>query len=114
MITIWNKLMITTVYGVVVDIKREVRGNLLKDIKDIGTDLMVTCPFHKGGQERKASMGISKGEVVRDGHTLEAGTCHCYTCGWTGDLPKFIQEILGLQSKKDGFEWLVSRYYYND
>lgn len=110
MITVWNKIIVTTVYGVVMDIKAEVRGALLRDVTDLGTDLMVTCPFHKGGQERRPSMGISKQEVIRNGRTVEAGTCHCLTCGWTGDLPKLVSEVLGLGDRMKGFKWLNDRY----
>lgn len=41
-------------------------------------DIMTTCPFHKGGQERKPSFGISKVD----------GTCHCFR-GDTRVITKF-------------------------
>ena len=34
--------------------------NIFKDIKESGQDIMVNCPFHKFGQERKPSFGINK------------------------------------------------------
>lgn len=48
-------------------------------------DIMTTCPFHKGGQERKPSFGISKVD----------GTCHCFACGWVGSLPEMISAVFG-------------------
>lgn len=79
-IYLWGTPIVATVEEIVYDIKHEILGTgLLKDITDTGSDIMATCPFHKGGMERKPSLGISKGEVERDGKKFEAGTTHCYT-----------------------------------
>ena len=43
---------------------------LFNTIKELPEDLMVSCPFHKEGQERKPSCGIRK----------EDGWVHCFTC----------------------------------
>lgn len=43
---------------------------LFNQIKELSEDIMVSCPFHKGGQERKASCGIRKDD----------GWVHCFTC----------------------------------
>lgn len=43
---------------------------LFNQIKELPEDLMVSCPFHKDGQERKASCGIRK----------EDGWVHCFSC----------------------------------
>lgn len=60
-----------------IDIIKELREQLvLKDIylfnriKELPEDIMVSCPFHKDGQEKKPSCGIRK----KDGWT------HCFTC----------------------------------
>ena len=45
-------------------------------IKETSGDIMVSCPFHKEGQERRPSCGIKK-------HTDErgiAGSMHCFSC----------------------------------
>ena len=44
--------------------------NLFNTIKELPEDLMVSCPFHKKGQERKPSCGIRK----------EDGWTHCFSC----------------------------------
>lgn len=44
--------------------------------------------------------------------TYEAGTVHCYTCGYTADLPQFVADLLGLSSPVEGFKWLVNQYNY--
>ena len=60
-----------------IDILQELKNQLainqiylFNTIKDLSEDLMVSCPFHKEGQERKPSCGIRK----------EDGWLHCFTC----------------------------------
>lgn len=48
----------------------------LRTIKRTGNNIMVTCPFHKGGQERKPSCGI---RITPDDFS-SIGTVHCFTC----------------------------------
>ena len=50
-------------------------------------------------------------KVIKD-KTYEAGTVHCYTCGYTADLPQFVADLLGLSSPVEGFKWLVNQYNY--
>lgn len=114
MITIWGTPIVATVEQVVKDIKINLYGTgLLRDVNNTGSDLMVTCPFHKGGREHTPSCGVLLREkVVRD-KTYEAGTVHCYTCGYTADLPQFVADTLGLESSLAGYKWLVGRYNYS-
>ena len=59
MITIWGVPIVATVEQVLKDIKLELYGTgLLKEMNNTGSDLMVTCPFHKGGKENKPSCGV--------------------------------------------------------
>ena len=75
--------------------------SLFQDIKDSGDNIMVTCPYHKNGQERKPSAGILKAN----------GTFHCFTCGETHSLPEVISYCFG---KNDfglfGHQWLVKNF----
>lgn len=65
------------------------------------TDIMTTCPFHKGGQERKPSFGISKVD----------GTCHCFACGWVGSLTEMISAVFGYEdSGSYGEKWLSRNF----
>lgn len=73
----------------------------LKDIRDSGSDIMVTCPFHKGGMERKPSMGISKDTMV----------CHCFTCGYAGYLTHVISDLFGFKDNGVyGKQWLMKNF----
>lgn len=47
-------------------------------------NIQTTCPFHKGGQERKPSFGI----LTKDRGKQKAGTCHCFR-GDTRVITKF-------------------------
>ena len=114
MITIWNTPIVATVEQVIKDIKLQLYGaGLLKDINNTGSDLMITCPFHKGGKEHSPSCGVLLREKTVKEKKYEAGTVHCYTCGYTADLPQFVSDVLGLENSLAGYKWLVSRYNYS-
>jgi DNA primase len=114
MLTVWRVPVVATVEQVVKDIKLQLYGTgLLKEVRDTGSDLMCTCPFHGGGKERNPSCGVSKYEKTVNGKHYEAGTVHCFTCGYTADLPQFIADVLGLSNSLAGYKWLVGRYNYS-
>ena len=114
MITVWKTPIVATVEQVIKDIKIQLYGEgLLKDINNTGSDLMITCPFHKGGKEHSPSCGVLLKEKTTKDKTYEAGTVHCYACGYTADLPQFIADVLGMESSLAGYKWLVSRYNYS-
>lgn len=65
------------------------------------TDIMTTCPFHKGGQERKPSFGISRVD----------GTCHCFACGWVGSVTEMISNVFGYEDDGAyGEKWLSRNF----
>lgn len=114
MITIWGVPIVASVEQVMRDIKLQLYGTgLLKEMNSTGSDLMVTCPFHKGGKENKPSCGVLLKEKVLKDKKYEAGTVHCYTCGYTADLPQFVADVLGLENSLAGYKWLVGRYNYS-
>ena len=76
---------------------------LLGTIRDTPDNVMVSCPYHKGGQERRPSAGIHK----------DTGTFHCFACGETHSLPEVISFCFG---KEDdivgafGWTWLLKNF----
>lgn len=73
MIKISNTYYELNLIDIIVELKNQLAINdiyLFNQIKDLPDDLMVSCPFHKDGQERKASCGIRK----------EDGWTHCFSC----------------------------------
>ena len=114
MITVWKTPIAASVEQILRDLRLELSSEgLLRDQINTGSDVMVTCPFHKGGHERKPSCGVSLKEKITSEKTYEAGTVHCYTCGYVGDLPTFISDLFGLGNPMEGFRWLVGRYSYS-
>ena len=64
---------------------------------------MVTCPYHKDGQERKPSAGIKKID----------GTFHCFTCGEVHSLSEVISYCFGRQDDllgTFGWNWLLKNF----
>lgn len=114
MITVWGVPIVATVEQVLRDIKLQLYGTgLLREMNNTGSDLMITCPFHKGGKEHSPSCGVLLKEKTVKEKVYEAGTVHCYTCGYTADLPQFIADVLGLENNLAGYKWLVGRYNYS-
>lgn len=67
---------------------------------DSGDDLMVQCPYHKDGQERKPSAGIRKSD----------GQFHCLACGETHSLPEVIAYCFGYKDALKGYKWLIQNF----
>lgn len=73
---------------------------LFSKMFDSGDDLMVCCPYHKNGQERKPSAGIRKSD----------GMFHCFACGETHSLTEMIAHCLGYKDASQGYKWLVNNF----
>lgn len=75
--------------------------DLLRDIKDGPANVMITCPFHNHGQEKKPSMGVKK----------QGGIAHCFTCGEVVDFTELVSYCVnGTKSSQFGTTWLLNRY----
>lgn len=93
-----------------VDIIRELQSQLianqiplLSKIKETPNDVMVSCPYHKEGQERRPSAGIRKSD----------GLFHCFTCNEVHSLEEFISHCLGYDEDilgTHGWEWLTKNF----
>lgn len=79
---------------------------LINKIVNTTDNVMITCPYHKDGQERKPSAGIKK----------EDGTFHCFTCGETHSLPEVISYCFGYNDMfgKQGMKWLTKNFNYTE
>lgn len=111
MIKIGNKVIDAEVITILEEIKRyrmERDGKIiLKDINETGNNIMVTCPFHKDGNERKPSCGVSSIETP----DTPAGTVHCFTCGKNMQFDKFISYLLGVEDGGGaGRQWLLEHF----
>lgn len=88
------------------ELKTELNVNgifLLDKIKDSGEDVMVTCPYHADGHERRPSAGIRKSD----------GLFHCLACGETHSLYEVISHCFGHTDDilgKFGWNWLLKNF----
>lgn len=91
-------------HDILIELQTQLHTNgihLINKINDIGQDIMITCPYHKEGQERRPSAGIRKTD----------GLFHCFTCSETHSLPEVISYCFG---KDDtgmfGWTWLLKNF----
>lgn len=67
------------------------------------------CPMHAGGNEKKPSFGISLHDQYRNGQMYPAGLAHCFACGYSANLEKFVADLLKLHDiKMSADEWLIA------
>ena len=81
----------------------EINGiHMFAKMFDSGDDVMVCCPYHKDGQERKPSAGIRKTD----------GTFHCFACGETHSLPDVVSYCFGWNDPfgTHGYKWLAKNF----
>lgn len=76
--------------------------------KPKNNNIKVTCPFHKGGQERHPSCFVY---TAKDDPKLTYGAVHCFTCGKQVPLYKLVGKCLG-ENDEAGKQWLID--YYGD
>lgn len=69
---------------------------LLEKTMPIKDYIMVTCPYHKNGQERKPSAQIREKD----------GLFYCFTCKETHSLPDVITHCL----HENGWNWLLKNF----
>ena len=77
--------------------------NLLNKIKELPDDIMVTCVYHKDGQESKPSAGFKKAD----------GVYHCFTCNETHSLQEVITYCFGHYDDMIGafgWNWLLKNF----
>lgn len=112
---VWGTPILADVEEIVERVRYELNKqgiNLLRDIKPVANNIMVTCISHSGGQEKNPSLGISTIDQKNyEGKIIPAGTCHCFTCGYSADLPTFISNAFGYDDQgMFGYKWLMRNY----
>lgn len=104
MISIHGSLYELELIDIINALKNELSANnlyLFSNVKELPNDIMVSCPFHKNGQERRPSCGIRKAD----------GWVHCFTCGESCSLEQLISRCF---DKNDlgqyGLNWLKNHF----
>lgn len=74
---------------------------LIQKTLETTADIMIQCPYHGGGQEKKPSAGIRKSD----------GMFHCFACNEVHTLPEVISHCFGQDSfGKFGWQWLIKNF----
>ena len=84
MLTVGEVVISADVDDIIEQIQEET--GLLSFTNELETDIMCTCPIHKGGMERTPSLGINK----------ESGVVHCFTCGYKGDIITLVSDCYNI------------------
>lgn len=87
-------------------LKSELTNGKLAEIDNRNKDdIRVTCPTHKDGHEDHPSCGIYNGDDPK----MEKGFYHCFTCGDSGPLYRFVARCFN-RDDEFGKKWLVDRF----
>ena len=100
-----NHLIKKDIKSILTLLKSQLINGKLNDIKHTGDEVAVTCPFHNEGKESHPSCFI----YVGDNEDIPWGTFHCFTCGESGNLIKFITSCLYC-SDSYAKEWLKNNF----
>lgn len=89
--------------SILAELKKQLEINgvsLFYKMFDSGDDVMVCCPYHKEGQERRPSAGIRKAD----------GLLHCLACGKTVGIDEMIANCFGYSDPTWGYRWLLQNF----
>lgn len=92
------------------EMHRRGKPYLFAHLKKKEDSISFTCPFHKGGRERKASAGL----LLREKGGLGEGFVHCFTCNYTADLFVMISNVMGVRDAGvHGLNWYKKTFNIN-
>lgn len=77
----------------------------LQEIKPTKDNILVSCPFHKDGKERKPSCSIN----ILDDIDIPYGAFHCWSCGAHGSLTKLVAKCYEINTLF-AEDWLISNF----
>lgn len=104
MITIGDLILDCDLSDIIDELQAQMTINyipLLQKRRNIPTHIMIQCPYHKDGQERKPSAGIRKTD----------GLFHCFSCGEVHSLPEVISQCFGEDEYSSfGWKWLLKNF----
>ncbi len=80
--------------------------NLLREMKDSGDELIVTCPYHANGMEKHPSGGFLN---TRKNSKTPFGFFHCFACNHSASLPQLVADFFD-SDLEVGEEWLINNF----
>lgn len=104
MLQITNDLIILEdIYDVLIRLKVDENNtnNYLSQIKKSGRNILMTCPFHKHGHEKKPSCG----------GTFNSPWFHCFTCGYVANILEIINFVCNQPPQSDfAVKWVKANF----
>lgn len=101
-----NKEVTTPIKDILFKLKQQLEATGIDKLHDISfhqNNAVVTCPHHKNGKESTPSCYV----LLTDTKDNDAGTVHCFGCGWKCGFIKFIAECMEV-SYRNALEWLLA------
>ena len=100
-----NNVISASIEEILTKVKSQLTNGKLSYFKSKGDEVKVTCPHHGDGKEKNPDCYINSSK-----HSdLEYGYCHCFACGFSGRLSKFIGECFD-RDESFGEKWLVDNF----
>lgn len=100
-----NFTISTPLIDIVKDIRNQIVNGKLKTVQLKSDNIRVTCPFHSGGFENRASSDI----FIGDSDKLEYGWFKCFTCGESSPFYHFVSHCFDI-SDEAAKKWLIDNY----
>lgn len=101
-----NREISASAFEILVKLKKDLNNHLLSSIIDRGDNILVSCPFHKGGRESHPSCGVY---ARKDNGDKPFGLVHCFTCGYSASLQKFVGDCFN-KDEEYGESWLIKNF----
>ena len=97
-INIKNHIINTPVIDIVNRVKSQLTNGKLRSVAVKGSEVRVTCPHHGDGKEKNPDCYINS-----------EGIYHCFACGDSGRLSKFVGECFD-KDEQFGENWLLENF----
>lgn len=102
-----NRVITEPIINILRQARKEANNGKLKDIIDKHNgNLLISCPSHKDGFERRPSCTVALSTET----DLEPGFAHCFTCGYSAPLTQVINDVFNETESSFGEEWLKERF----
>ena len=102
-----NRVITEPIINILRQARSELTNGKLKDILDKHDNVMINCPCHKNGLERRPSCSVLASTSAED---LEPGFTHCFTCGYNASLAQVITDLFDEEDITFGEDWLIERF----
>jgi len=110
---IGNYVIKEPLLNILEEIKIELSGNKLADIRPKDDEILVTCPNdnHAGGCEKTPDCHINLLDVndSENINKIEYGYFHCFACNASGDFVKFVALCFS-SNEEFAKKWLIQNY----